>query len=72
MLQEEELENSILAILANKQDDPDALTVPEVYDVLELDDLRPRIFQIFATSASRGEGVIEAVEWLRAELAIRD
>ncbi len=51
-------------VLANKQDMENALTVAEVHKELGLDVLRNRTFQIFKTSAIKGDGLDEAMEWL--------
>ncbi|CAJ0919858.1 unnamed protein product, partial [Mesorhabditis belari] len=64
MLQEDELQGAILAVLANKQDVPGCLTPAEVHKALGLEALRDRTFQIFKTSATKGDGLDEAMEWL--------
>ncbi|GFS63477.1 ADP-ribosylation factor-like protein 1 [Nephila pilipes] len=69
MLKEEELKTTILAVLANKQDVAGALSVPQVHQALGLDALKNRTFQIFKTSAVKGEGLEEAMEWLSNVLA---
>lgn len=64
MLEEEELKKAILVVLANKQDLEDAMTVSEMHSALGLDALKSRTFQIFKTSALKGNGLDEAMEWL--------
>lgn len=66
--QEEELKNAILVVLANKQDMENALSVAEVHNELGLDVLKNRTFQIFKTSAIKGDGLDEAMEWLSNSL----
>lgn len=51
-------------VLANKQDLPQAMNVAELHSALGLDALKDRIFQIFKTSALKGDGLDEAMEWL--------
>ncbi|XP_027204295.1 ADP ribosylation factor-like 1 [Dermatophagoides pteronyssinus] len=68
MLEEEELKNAILVVLANKQDMENALSVAEVHNELGLDVLKNRTFQIFKTSAIKGDGLDEAMEWLSNSL----
>ena len=63
-LKEEELKGAILAVLANKQDMEGAMSVAEVHQALGLDLLRNRTFQIFKTSAVKGEGLDSAMDWL--------
>lgn len=64
MLDEEELKSAILLILANKQDLPQAMSIADVHKALGLDALKNRTFQIFKTSALKGDGLEEAMEWL--------
>ncbi|XP_022654309.1 ADP-ribosylation factor-like protein 1 isoform X1 [Varroa destructor] len=64
MLEEEELKKAILVVLANKQDMAGAMSVSEMHAALGLDALKDRTFQIFKTSALKGDGLDEAMEWL--------
>lgn len=57
-------------VLANKQDMENALSVAEVYQELGLDVLKNRTFQIFKTSAIKGDGLDEAMEWLSNSLTV--
>lgn len=59
-------------ILANKQDLPDALNTDEVARKLQLQDIRGRPVQVFATSAVTGFGLEEAIEWLINQLLEAD
>ena len=94
MLEEEELKNAILMVLANKQDIPGCLSLAEVHKALGLEvsifkwifhnlnqffstiftqisilqAIRNRTFQIFKTSATKGDGLDEAMEWLAGSL----
>lgn len=43
---------------------PGCLSVAEVHQALGLDALKNRTFQIFKTSAKKGEGLDEAMDWL--------
>ena len=47
MLEEEELKDAVLVVLANKQDIEGAMSVTEVHGALGLDKLKNRTFQIF-------------------------
>ncbi|XP_064482418.1 ADP-ribosylation factor-like protein 1 isoform X2 [Ornithodoros turicata] len=64
MLEEEELRKAVLVVLANKQDLEEAMSVSEIHSALGLDALKNRTFQIFKTSAIKGAGLDEAMEWL--------
>lgn len=71
MLEEEELKNAILVVLANKQDIEGAMSVTEVHKALGLDALKNRTFQIFKASAIKGDGLDESMEWLSNALQAR-
>jgi ADP-ribosylation factor-like protein 1 len=64
IIQEDELKGAVLVVLANKQDMEGALSVAEVHQALGLDALKNRTFQIFKTSATKGEGLDQAMDWL--------
>ena len=64
MLEEDELKKAILVVFANKQDLEGCLSVTEVANALGLATLKNRKYQIFKTSATKGEGLDEAMEWL--------
>jgi ADP-ribosylation factor-like protein 1 len=60
---EEELKNAVLCVFANKQDIEGAMTASEVANSLGLPALKNRKYQIFKTSAIKGTGLDEAMEW---------
>lgn len=64
MLKEEELLDSALLVFANKQDQPGAMTAAEVSQSLNLTDLKDRSWSIVASSAIKGEGLTEGLDWL--------
>ncbi|ESO13109.1 hypothetical protein HELRODRAFT_159718 [Helobdella robusta] len=65
---EEELRKSVLCIFANKQDIEGSMTVTEVANALGLAAIKNRRYQIFKTSAIKGDGLDEAMEWLATTL----
>lgn len=69
MLQEEEMENATLLVLANKQDLPNAMTAAEIMEKLELQKLRHRKWFIQSTVAPTGDGLYEGLDWLSRCLA---
>jgi len=69
MLQEEELKESILLVLANKQDVEGAMTPTEVSTALGLSALKNRTWSISKISAKTGDGVDDAMEWLVDQLS---
>ena len=66
MLQEDELRNAKLLVLANKQDLPNAMKVQEITERLGLNKLRNRHWYIQGASAPTGDGVYEGLDWLLA------
>uniref|UniRef100_A0A6B2LSM5 ADP-ribosylation factor n=1 Tax=Arcella intermedia TaxID=1963864 RepID=A0A6B2LSM5_9EUKA len=64
VLQEDELRDAVLLVLANKQDLPQAMSVAEVTDKLGLQSLRSRQWYIQATCATSGDGLYEGLDWL--------
>lgn len=71
MLREDELAGAILVVLANKQDMEGCMKVTEIHQALGLDNLKNRTFQIFKTSATKGEGLDQAMDWLSNALQAR-
>ncbi|KAF9662662.1 hypothetical protein SADUNF_Sadunf18G0077500 [Salix dunnii] len=64
ILEEEELRGAIVLIFANKQDLPGALDDAAVTEALELHKIKNRQWAIFKTSAIKGEGLFEGLDWL--------
>ncbi|GKU94802.1 hypothetical protein SLEP1_g8239 [Rubroshorea leprosula] len=64
MLSENELRDTTLLVLANKQDLPNAMNVSEITDKLGLHSLRQRRWYIQATCATSGQGLYEGLDWL--------
>ena len=71
MLGEDELRDSALLILANKQDLPNAMSVNEITERLELNKLRNRQWFIQGTCATTKDGIYEGLDWLSNTLSKR-
>ena len=71
MLQDDELRNAVLLVLANKQDLPRAMSVDEVTQRLSLNSLRNRSWYIQGSCGTSGEGVFQGLDWLSETLAKR-
>jgi len=69
MLQDDELRNAVLLVLANKQDLPNAMSVNEVTERLSLNSLRNRQWYIQGSCATSGDGVYQGLDWLSDTLA---
>jgi signal recognition particle receptor subunit beta len=63
LVQEEELRDAALLVLANKQDIPGAMSAAEVSEALGLSLLRGRQWTIHRCSAIKGEGLTEGLDW---------
>ncbi|KAI8377976.1 ADP-ribosylation factor family-domain-containing protein [Radiomyces spectabilis] len=64
MLEEEELKDAALLVFANKQDMEGALSEVEVADALGLSTFKNRQYAIKKTSALKGEGLTDGLDWL--------
>ncbi|KAG0625812.1 hypothetical protein M758_2G082100 [Ceratodon purpureus] len=62
-LQEEELKDAIILIYAYKQDLPGALDAAVVTEALNLHVTKNRQWSIFKTSAIKGDGLFEGLDW---------
>lgn len=65
MLNEAELRDATLLVYANKQDLPNAKSVAEVTDALQLSQLRNRRWYIQGCCGPSGQGLYEGLDWLR-------
>jgi ADP-ribosylation factor 1/2 len=68
LLEEDELRDAALLILANKQDLPHAMSVAEITERLELHKIRNRPWYVQGCCATTGDGLIEGLDWLSATL----
>ena len=64
MLQDDELRNAAVLVLANKQDLPNAMSINEITQRLKLNQLRNRKWYIQSTCATTGDGLYEGLDWL--------
>ncbi|XP_051528477.1 ADP-ribosylation factor 4b [Myxocyprinus asiaticus] len=71
MLQEDEMRDAVLLVLANKQDLPKAMPVHELTERLGLHALRSRQWYVQATCAVQGSGLYEGLDWLSDQLSKR-
>jgi small GTP-binding protein len=70
LLLEDKLQDVLVVVLANKQDRPDSLSAQEVSDFLALSSVlgSNRRWFVQPTSATCGEGVHEAMDWILANM----
>ncbi|XP_074308796.1 ADP-ribosylation factor 2-like [Silene latifolia] len=69
MLNEDELRDAVLLVLANKQDLPNVMTVSEIADKLGLQSLRQRRWYVQSACATSGEGLYEGLDWLSSNIS---
>jgi len=69
MVNEEELKDATILVFANKQDLPNALSVSEVTEKLQLHNYKGRKWYVQGTVATQGTGLYEGLDWLSNELA---
>ncbi|XP_065914926.1 uncharacterized protein [Dysidea avara] len=67
-LSEDELKDCIVLVMANKQDLPNAMSVEEVTEKMELNSLRDRTWFIQGTCATTKDGLYEGLEWIQAQI----
>merc|ERR1712048_1268239 len=71
MLNEDEMRDAVLLVLANKQDLPHAMTAAEVTEKLGLSKLRNRRWFVQPAGATTGDGLYEGLDWLSRTLSSR-
>lgn len=64
ILKDDELTNTVLLILANKQDLPNSLSISEIIEKLSLHSIVSRQWNILATTATNVNTLYEAFHWL--------
>lgn len=71
LLNEHELRDASLLVLANKQDLPNAMNASEVTEKLGLHTIPNRPWHVQPTCATHGNGLYEGLEWLRVSITSR-
>lgn len=64
MMEEEELKDAVLLVLANKQDIQGAMSPADISSRLGLSNLKNRQWTIQKCSAKTGDGLTEGLDWL--------
>ena len=64
MLNEEELKDTVLLVMANKQDMKGSLTPNEIADSLGLTMLKGRQWMVQGTCGNSGQGLNEGLDWM--------
>merc|ERR1712003_422242 len=69
MLNEDEMRDAVLLVLANKQDLLNSMTAAEVTEKLGLHNMRNRKWFIQSTCATSGDGLYEGLDWMSRALS---
>merc|ERR1712196_320906 len=69
ILNDDEMKDAALLVLANKQDLPNAMTAAEVTDKLGLYSMRNRKWFIQSACATTGDGLYEGLDWMSRTLS---
>lgn len=64
MMNEPELENACVLVYANKQDLNSVMTPSEISQKLGMEKLKNRKWLVQGSSATKGEGITEGLDWL--------
>lgn len=72
LLGEPELRDTVVLVLANKQDLPNAISVEEISSTLRLSSIRSHKCYVQPCSGLTGDGLYEGLDWLIGALADRD
>jgi hypothetical protein len=68
LLQENELRDAILLVYANKQGRPNAIKPQELGNLLRLNSITNRAWQVQGTCATTGDGLYEGLDWLGEQI----
>ncbi|KAG1755507.1 ADP-ribosylation factor family-domain-containing protein [Suillus lakei] len=71
LMNNDQLQDALLLVFANKQDMPDAMSASELTDKLDLRTFGQRTWYIQSTCATSGEGLYKGLEWLATNLKKR-
>ncbi|KAL3281007.1 hypothetical protein HHI36_004231 [Cryptolaemus montrouzieri] len=69
ILEEYELRNAVVLIMANKQDVPGAISTADIADLMKLHEIRNRKWYIQSTCALQMIGLNEGLNWLASEIS---
>ena len=71
-LQEDELRDCVVLLLANKQDLSNAMTVSEITEKIRFTDIKQKHKHILGTVATTGENLFEGMDWISQALSNKD
>lgn len=72
LLSEPEMANAIVLIFANKQDLANALSVSEVTNQLQVQNIPQKVWHVQACCGVDGQGLYEGLDWLSNAISKRN
>lgn len=64
LIDDPDLRDAVVLVLANKQDMPYAMSADEVSSTLEMNTVKDKEWYVQPSNAITGEGLVEGLEWL--------
>ncbi|KAI9643867.1 ADP-ribosylation factor, Arf Arf6 [Ciborinia camelliae] len=64
IINDREMQDSLLLVFANKQDIAGSMKPPEVTEQLKLNELKNKVWFVVPSCATTGEGLMEGLAWL--------
>ena len=71
ILNDREMKDAVLLVVANKQDLPGAMSSSEITDALGLSKIRDREWFVQPASAMSGDGLMTGLEWLASKFKVK-
>jgi len=71
ILSEEALRDAAVLVFANKQDLPNAMSVAELADAMDLRTIRQKDWHVQGSVATTGDGLYEGLDWLSKTMTTR-
>ena len=69
ILNEDELQDCVVLVFANKQDLENSMSATEISDKLDLHSLRNRKWFVQSACATSGDGLYKGLDWLSSTLS---
>ncbi|EPX72890.1 ADP-ribosylation factor [Schizosaccharomyces octosporus yFS286] len=71
IISDREMRDALLLVFANKQDLGNALSPLQITEILQLDKLKDRLWNVQPTCALTGDGLLEGLAWLSQNAKIK-
>ncbi len=67
----EDIENCVYLVLANKQDLEESMSVEEIINIFDLQNINKNTWSIYGVSVKTGKGIEEAFDWLVDQVSLK-